>query len=361
MRVGLVIYGSLDTLSGGYLYDRKLVEYLRGCGDTVEIVSMPWSHYPGHLAHHLDPAWKRRLASMNVDVLLQDELNHPSLAWLNGTLKKQARWPILAIVHHLRGSETHPPLALPLYRAVEKRYLSSVDGFIFNSQTSRQVVETVLGGQVNGIVATPGGDRFGQTLSAEQIRMRFAHPGPLRLLFVGNLIQRKGLDTLIKALARIQGVDWTLRIAGRVDVDPEYTRQVRQLAAQPGLAGRIDFLGRLDDETLADELRSAHLLAVPSQYEGFGIVYLEAMAFGLPAVASNAGAAAEIIQNRTNGLLVNPDDDAQLAECLAELLGDRQNLLAMSLAARQRFDEFPGWHESMAAIRAHLLYRAGAA
>ena len=49
MRIGLIIYGSLDTVSGGYLYDRKLVEFLRGEGDTVEIISLPWRHYAAHL------------------------------------------------------------------------------------------------------------------------------------------------------------------------------------------------------------------------------------------------------------------------------------------------------------------------
>jgi len=55
MKLGLIIYGSLDTLSGGYLYDRKLVEYLRRCGDTVEVISLPWRNYARHLADNLSP------------------------------------------------------------------------------------------------------------------------------------------------------------------------------------------------------------------------------------------------------------------------------------------------------------------
>ena len=85
MRIGLLIYGSLDTLSGGYLYDRKLVEHLRQAGDSVEIVSIPWRSYPAHLADNLSLRLYRRLRDLPVDILLQDELNHPSLALVNRT------------------------------------------------------------------------------------------------------------------------------------------------------------------------------------------------------------------------------------------------------------------------------------
>ncbi len=78
MKLGLVIYGSLDTLSGGYLYDRKLVEYLRAQGDTVEIISLPWRNYAAHLTDNLH----FRLPP-DLDLLIQDELNHPSLISAN--------------------------------------------------------------------------------------------------------------------------------------------------------------------------------------------------------------------------------------------------------------------------------------
>ncbi|RLT38585.1 MAG: glycosyltransferase family 1 protein, partial [Chloroflexi bacterium] len=143
MRIGLVIYGSLDTLSGGYLYDRKLVEYLRASGDSVEIISLPWRSYPRHLLDNFNPVWRRRLAELDVDVLLQDELNHPSLAWANRALAN-APFPVVSIVHHLRASEEHPVWRLPFYRWVEGRYLASIDGFVFNSRTTQNAVRSLL-------------------------------------------------------------------------------------------------------------------------------------------------------------------------------------------------------------------------
>jgi len=74
MRVGLVIYGSLDTLSGGFLYDRMLVERLRSAGDQVEIMSLPWRSYAHQLSDNWSPSLRRRLRDVRLDVLLQDEV-----------------------------------------------------------------------------------------------------------------------------------------------------------------------------------------------------------------------------------------------------------------------------------------------
>ena len=91
MKIGFVIYGSLDTVSGGYLYDRKLVEYLHAQGDTVEVISLPWRNYAAHL---MDNFWfrlphvvaseaKQSPNNHSFDILIQDELNHPSLIGAN--------------------------------------------------------------------------------------------------------------------------------------------------------------------------------------------------------------------------------------------------------------------------------------
>ena len=81
--------------------------------------------------------WSNRLRAADVDVLLQDELNHPSLFGVNRRLRGRVRYPIVSIVHHLRSSEEHPPLLRRLYRQVESLYLNSVDAFIYNSHTTR--------------------------------------------------------------------------------------------------------------------------------------------------------------------------------------------------------------------------------
>ncbi|MGA2479216.1 MAG: glycosyltransferase family 1 protein, partial [Spirochaetia bacterium] len=101
MRVGLVIYGDLSFASGGFLYDRMLVDALKAAGDTVEVISLPWKSYGSCLLQNLDPRIRARLAGWDGELLLQDELVHPSLFILNRTLRTRRRIPRISIVHHL--------------------------------------------------------------------------------------------------------------------------------------------------------------------------------------------------------------------------------------------------------------------
>lgn len=357
MRVGLVIYGSLDTVSGGYLYDRQLVDYLRAQGDRVEVLSMPWEGYPRRLLHNFQRRWLDAQAALPVDVLLQDELNHPSLFLSNAALKRRASFPLVSIVHHLRANERHPRPLDAVYRRVERRYLQSMDGFIYNSQTTRTAVETLRGSPARCVVATPAGDRFLPALDQETILRRCQQAETLRLVYVGNVIERKGLHTVLKALESEPDGNWRLDVAGALDVEPGYARRLREQAQQFGR--RVIFHGRAADEQARQLLIDGSVMVMPSFYEGFGIVYLEGMSFGLPALAGAAGTAGEIITEGVNGFLIAPEDHAAAARALHSLLHDRALLARMSLAARRRFDDFPTWEESTRRIREFLLEWVG--
>jgi glycosyltransferase involved in cell wall biosynthesis len=354
VRVGLIIYGSLDTVSGGYLYDRQLVEHLARQGDDVDIISLPHRTYSRTLLDNLSPSLRQEMCR-GYDVLLQDELNHPSLAWANGRLGRE-RPPLVAIVHHLRAAEKRPVWQNRLYRVVERRYLRSVDGYIYNSQATRAQVEALAGDWRPFVVAPPGGDRLAPAITEAEV-IRRAAAGPLRLLFVGNLIPRKGLLALLEALARAGG-DWRLRVAGSPTVDPAYARRAAAVAGQAGLRGRVAWLGALTDAQLAAEMTAAHVLAVPSAYEGFGIVYLEGMGFGLPALATTAGGAREIVVHGETGFLVSPDDKAALADAIERLAADRTMLARMGVAALARYQAHPTWEQTTAAMRAFLVTMA---
>src|SRR5437879_9850655 len=127
MRVGLMIYGSLDALTGGYLYDRRLAEHLSAHGDDVEVISLPWRNYARHLSDNVSPSLLRRLETARLDVLVQDELNHPSLVMTNRRLRKRATYPIVTVVHVLRSDEYGKSPLQRVYASTERRYLESVD------------------------------------------------------------------------------------------------------------------------------------------------------------------------------------------------------------------------------------------
>jgi glycosyltransferase involved in cell wall biosynthesis len=356
LRLGLVIYGSLETHSGGYLYDRRLVEYLRRQGDQVEVVSLPWKNYPAHLGQNLLPGLRQRLERLEVDILLQDELNHPSLFLLNRSLRRKVSYRLVSIVHHLRSCEDHPVWVKALYRQVEQSYLAEMDGFLCNSHATWQSVQDLLppGSPRPWGVAYPGGDRLNPQISQEEISRRAHARGPLEILFAGNLIPRKGMHILVRTLSRLPQTSWRLTAAGSLEADSAYTRSIRRQIRQAGLENNIRLLGQVSDAELAALMRQAHVLAVPSSYEGFGIVYLEAMGFGLPVLASPNGGARELVTPGENGFLV-PQDPAGLATRLSSLAEDRQLLCTLGQAARLSYLSRPGWEASMQAGREFLL------
>ncbi len=110
----------------------------------------------------------------------------------------------------------------------------------------------------------------------------------------------------------------------------------------------------VSDRELAEKFSQSHLLAVPSSYEGFGIVYVEAMGFGVPSIASTAGGAAEIVDHARNGYLVSPGDVGALAKHVYELSRDRGLLERMSLAAHDSCSRRPTWAECARRIREFL-------
>ena len=349
MKIGLVVYGSLDRISGGYLYDRKLVQSLEARGDQVRIVSLPERTYAAHLVDN----FHFRLPG-GFEIIIQDELNHPSLLAANA--RKHA-CPVVSLVHNLHSLEPRPAWQNSLSRLVERRYLETVDAFIFNSNTSRRAVQGLIGSGRPFVVANPPTDRFGAPLDAAQIRRRAHEPGPLRLLFLGNVTPLKGLHVLLEAV-RGQPCDLRLDVVGSLGVAPAYARRMREQAAVGGLTSRVSFHGVLDGDALKERLCCAQVMVVPSAYEGFGIAYLEGMGFGLPAIGTTAGAARELIAEDQNGYLIPPEDARVLAARLAGLAADRSRLEKMSLEALRRYQEQPPWERTVDRIRAFLAQSA---
>jgi glycosyltransferase involved in cell wall biosynthesis len=354
VHVGLLIYGSLATISGGFIYDRNLVRHLRAAGDRVEVISLPWRGYGLSLLDNLNSGLRRRLTQTAFDVLLEDELVHPSCFWLNQRLRPYLSCPVVAIVHHLRCRERHPALMTRLYRRVEKSYLASVDGFICVSRTTGKDVEDLVGRARPLMVASPGRDGLPGAVTPQEIMARATAPGPFSLIFVGNLIPRKELHTLLAALAHLNRDDWRLAVAGSLEMDAAYVEAIQRQIKDAGLAPRVALLGPLPARELAARCAASHVMVVPSSYEGFGIVYLEGMHFGLPAIAGTAGAAKELIRHGHNGFLAPPGDAAALARCIRFLMEDRELLKRLSLTAHRAAAAHPTWNESAARVRAFL-------
>ena len=139
----------------------------------------------------------------------------------------------------MRSDEKHPTWQRWLYRLVERAYLRTVDGLICDSEATRLSATRLAGSQPPGIVAWPGRASVPAPLSAAEITARAQASGPLRLLFVGNLIRRKGLHILLETLAHVPQESWRLAVVGSPVADPSYAtavrRQSRRLGIDPGI------------------------------------------------------------------------------------------------------------------------------
>ena len=347
MRVGLVIYGEIETLTGGYLYDSFLASQLRKRGHDVEVLSLGLKSYVGRLLDNVSRSALRALTSPGWDLLLQDELCHPSLWGLNRRCRRQNAAPVVSVVHHLFSAERRHPILNRLLAGIEKRYLDTVDGFVFNSRATRDAVQVLSPGSRSSVIAPPGGDRFRCRISLSRIRQRVFSPGPLRLLFLGQVVPRKGLLELIQGLAGVPPELWQLDVLGSLDADAGHVRKVRQRTADLGLEARVRLCGEGSDEELVEALTASHLLCMPFAWEGFGIVTLEAMGFAMPVIGSTRGATPELIRHGVNGLLVEPGDWPGLQTALISLADDRERLFQLSEAALESWKEHPSWSESM--------------
>lgn len=353
MKIGLVIYGNLGISTGGYLYDRMLVDHLRKEGDHVDVISLPVGSYIKHIRDNYSPLY-RKLVSANYDILLEDELNHPSLFSINHRLKKRINYPIISIIHHLSYSAESNWIKRILYGMLEKKYLTSIDGFVFNSRTNKKVVESFIGDNVNSVVAYPGRDHIKSTVMPKDITLKLCESEKFHILFVGNLVRHKCIHTIIEAISNLDDDKVILNIVGNLSISPSYVKSLRKLVYSLGLNSRVNILGFLSNHKLNQYFRDCHVFTLPSIYEGFGIAYLEALGFGLPIIASTEGAAREIIKDGIHGYLVEPELPIALAKKLSILISDRELLQKMSLNALNHYRKFPLWSESMSKIRNFL-------
>ncbi|MCF7797603.1 MAG: glycosyltransferase family 4 protein [Lentisphaeria bacterium] len=356
MRIGLVIYGELNTLSGGYLYDARLVEYLEDHADDVMIFSIPPGSYWQSRRHQPGNRLIPSIEEADLDILIEDEWVHPAVFGLNDHLRRTASYPIVSLVHLLTSFDAHPVYSAWLYRHGERRHLKSVDGLILNSQTSLQQAKSLVGGELPPhAVAVPAGDNFPRVkIEPQKIPHHMTAPGPLKILFVGNVIPRKGLHVLIRAVRQLPRDDYQVTVAGRTDMEPRYAQQIKNLVSKLGLQKQVSFRGPVRGSNLAALYQTHHVMALPSTLEGYGIVYVEAQQFGLPVIGTTAGAAKEIITNGKNGYLIPPGSHQHLALRLKHLHDDRNLLLTLSRNARHAYRRHPTWQQSCATIRAFL-------
>ncbi len=354
MRIGLVVYGDINTISGGYLYDRKLVEIFRQQGDEVSIISLKKTSYIKALCSNSIPRELEKFgayAGQKLDILIQDELVYPSFWKINRKLKQLLKCPIVSLVHLLSSAIPNNYCKKIMCQVVEKRYLKSIDGLILNSEETLKQANKLLSNKLPpNLIAVPCGNNFKKTETASKDYLK----KQLKILFVGNITQQKGLHVLIKAMYKLKNMNISLSVVGREDLDLNYIKNIKTYIKINELGNQIVFYGSLTDENLQQKYLEHDVFVLPSVNEAYGIVFLEAMQFCMPVIGCKLGGAKEIINEGDNGYLIDPDDSDKLAELIILLNNDRQLLSQISESARQKYLHHPTWNESISKIRKFL-------
>ena len=359
MKIALVVYGNLKSLTGGYLYDRLLVDDLCRRGHRVEVISLPAVTYGRHLMDNLSPSLAAALPRVSCDVMIQDALVHPSLWLLNRYLRRRCSFPRVALAHMVLSAQPRQMWRNRLFAVAEKAFYRSVDGCIANSRNTLAHLARWGVARRPFMVAPPGGDRLGHLASRQRVIDRANAPGPLRLLFLGNVLPGKGLLPLLEALLQIPDVDWRLTVAGSLTMAGDHVRDVREVIRHSALEGRVQLMGPVTGPALIRLLESSHLMAMPFSHEGFGMALMEGMAYGLPAIASENGAARETVIHGVNGILVPPARPGLVGTAVRRLAGDRLVLARMGVRALDTFHRHPRWSETFGRIECFIRRMVG--
>jgi D-inositol-3-phosphate glycosyltransferase len=233
----------------------------------------------------------------------------------------------------------------------EGRIVAAADRIVAANPVERAHLAWYYGADVERVRVIPCGvdlDLF-QPADPRAARARLGLQAEHVLLFVGRLAPIKGLETLLRALAAARadglgGADVRLVVVGG-DKDERWDGErgaLRDLAAALGVARWVDFRGPQPQAALPDYYAAADLCVMPSLYESFGMVALEAMACGVPVIGSRVGGLAVTVQDEVTGLLVPEGDAAALSAAIVELLPDRDRRRRLGAEAIERAKRF-GW------------------
>lgn len=337
MRIVIVTQGDPDTVSGGYLYQRRVAELAPEFGATIRFAAVPAR--PAVLAA---PAAARllRAAARDADVVVVDSLaSHP----LGPLLPVVRRWlpPLVGSVHQLLGGSDGPRW--------RRAALGAADRLAWRACRVLVVPSEHLAGQLAtaGVrtpirVAEPGHDLLTAPADAPVADLRCGRR--LAVLCVANWHARKGVADVLDAVARLPADAVTVHLAGAEDVEPAYRDAV--LARVGALGDRVVRHGTVAPERMGALYRGADVFVLASTAEPYGIVYGEALAAGLPVVGWAAGNLPSLVGDRVEGRVLPVGDVDALAATLLELAGDEALRCRMGAAARRRAAQLPTWRDT---------------
>ena len=342
----LAFPGDLSIRTGGYIYDRRVLDELRN--QDVAIETLPLGDgFPLPTAQVMHVAEARLMSLPSGTSVIIDGLAYGAMGAI--APKLAAHLDIIALVHHPLALETGiPTVDAENLRLSETMALAHARRVVTTSPTTARMLAEHFAVDADRItVAPPGTD--------EKPLAHGSNDRQVRLLSVGSVVPRKDFVTLARALSGLYDLPWHLDIAGSLDRSSAAVRQLRDVIITGGIEERISLLGELDDKKLDRLYARADLYVSSSLYEGYGMALMDAIAWGLPVVAARGGAVSDILPSDA-AFLVTPGNATSMASALRRLIENdalRHRLHGGALEARERL---PRWPATAGIIR-DVLFR----
>jgi glycosyltransferase involved in cell wall biosynthesis len=347
VRVHVIVPEGFDDPgqpTGGNIYDRRVCAGLAEAGWEVRLATVT-AGWPVRSGARADLA---RVVSAIPDgetVLIDGLIASPAAAQL---LPHTGRMRLTVLLHMPLATALDAPHDAAA-ECSERSVLRAAAGVVVTSDWTRRQVLTryaIPAGRVH--VARPGTDRVA----------RPARPVRGHLLCVGVLSRHKGQDLLIEALAGLADRDWRCVLVGSVDRDPDFVEHLQARITRLGYDHRVRLSGVLTGAALSQAYSTADLLVAPSRSETYGMTVTEALAHGLPVIATAVGGLPEAFGATADGTgpgqLIPPGDPAALAAALGDWLDDEGHRHRLRAAVQQRQPTLGSWKQTTQEMAAAL-------
>ncbi|MCK4323005.1 MAG: glycosyltransferase family 4 protein, partial [Armatimonadetes bacterium] len=331
-----------SSVTGGEIYIQKVLAFLKQAGDSVATVS--WGHLPSWLRRYplFCNLWAFFKLVFRESSLIIEPESHRNHLFLCNWLLQFTRHRVVVFIQLVRSARSAPWPVSRWQKWVYHIFLGTADLVIVNSNYVGNGA-IVLGAREERVkIICPAG----QELPGQGELATHGVAESPTILCVSNLEERKGQEYLLRAVALLREQEFSLMLVGSERArEAAYAAKLRDVTKTLDLTDKVRFVGRLEGKDLAAAYRQADVFVFPSLMEGYGLVLLEAMSFGLPVVTTRVGGIPEIVSDGVEGILVPPRDENALADAIAELLACPAKRREMGEKGMARARQQPSWDE----------------
>jgi len=311
MDLHFFIPGDLNALTGGYIYDKRIVEGLRLCGNMVRLHSLA-SDFPFPSSESKLQCQKSIRSLPKGEIVIFDSLVFGSIPELLREIKHDN--PIVALIHlPLSMNTTFVDEKRKSVSILEKEAFALANLIIVTSHfTEKLLLETGVDQSLIKVVI-PGAEAH--------LHKKYYKRLPRELITVSNYTRNKGYLHLINALSNLKHLNWQLNCYGNIYFDPEYVKELSDLIVENNLSDRIFLHSSISGYELSEAYIHSDLLIHPSGFESYGMVLVEALVHGIPVITSKGGAITQTVP-ASMGVFFDADDKNSLGKALAHVFTD---------------------------------------